>query len=317
MKRLAVLDIGSHSVLLLIAEQDEKGVWQPLVDLSRITRLGEGLGTNRRLQSEAVQRTLLAVDEYLLLCREWEVDQILTVGTAVLREARNREVLSQPLEARGLALQILSPEEESRLSFLSVWHDPALGFGKEVSHPEEGQAPLAVVDIGGGSVEVGIGAREAHHFSFPMGAVLVRAKLLPSDPPTSDELLRACVELDRMFAPLEAFPQPQRVVTVGGTGVNLGSVWLGLETFDPSRLHGLKLKYEDLGQLLARFCSLPESERRLIKGLEPDRASVIHAGTLILERTLHALRQEEVLISVRGWRYGLLPRGEGKGSPGH
>ena len=299
--RVGVLDIGSNSVLLLVGERAGAG-WRIVTDQTRITRLGEGFGAARRLQPEAIERTLQAVDEYLAHCRALQVERIVAAATAVVREAVNPDAILQPLRERlpdYAVLRVLYEADEARLSYLSVALDESLGVGA---------AQLAVLDIGGGSVEValGRGAQVQAWRSFPVGAGRVREAYMPSDPPSPREVLAATRALDEAFAPLRELPQPDRVVSIGGTGVNLATLALGLPTFDPAQAHGVWFGDETPAALLERLLRLSDAERRALPGIEPDRAPLLHVGALIVERALFALRREEVQISTGGLRYGIL-----------
>jgi exopolyphosphatase/guanosine-5'-triphosphate,3'-diphosphate pyrophosphatase len=299
--RVGVLDIGSNSVLLLVGERTDAG-WRVVTDQTRITRLGEGFGAARLLQPEAIERTLRAVDEYLAQCRALRVERVVAVATAVVREAVNPDAILQPLHERlpdDAVLRVLSEADEARLSYLSVALDETLGVGA---------AQLAVLDIGGGSVEValGQGAQVQAWRSFPVGAGRVREAYMPSDPPSPREVLAATRALDEAFAPMRELPQPDRVVSIGGTGVNLATLALGLTAFDPAQVHGVWFGDETPAALLERLLRLSDAERRALPGIEPDRAPLLHVGALIVERALFALRREEVQISTRGLRYGIL-----------
>jgi exopolyphosphatase/guanosine-5'-triphosphate,3'-diphosphate pyrophosphatase len=299
--RVGVLDIGSNSVLLLVGEYTGTN-WRILTDQTRITRLGEGFGATRELQLEAITRTLQAVEEYLAECRVLQVGHIVAAATAVVREATNPEAILQPLRERlpeSAEMRVLSPQDEARLSYQSVALDETLGVGAE---------RLAVLDIGGGSVEValGQGVQVQAWCSFPVGAGRVREAHMPSDPPSPREVLAATRALDEAFAPLRELPQPDRVVAIGGTGVNLAMLALGLTAFDPAQVHGVWFGDETPAALLERLLRLSDAERRALPGIEPDRAALLHVGALILERALFALRREEVQISTRGLRYGIL-----------
>lgn len=297
--RVAVIDIGSNSVLLLIGERTDLG-WRVLLDTARITRLGEGFSQSQTLQPPAIERTLDALSEYRALCQAQGAERVIAVATAVVREARNREAFGEGVHQMLPAAEflVLSESEEARYSFLSVARDPDLGVGS---------GHLAVLDIGGGSVEVALG-REAvqHWFSFPVGAGRVRETHMPSDPPETREVLNAIRKLDEAFAPLRDLPQPDRVVAVGGTGVNLAMLALGRTQFDPIQAHGVWFGDETPAALLESLLRLSDAERRALLGAEPERAPLLHVGALILERALFAMRREEVQISARGLRYGIL-----------
>ncbi|GBC92661.1 Guanosine-5'-triphosphate,3'-diphosphate pyrophosphatase [bacterium HR15] len=123
--KAAVLDIGSNSVLLLVAERTADS-WRILTDQAAITRLGEGFDPDRKLKPKAVQRTLRVIEEYLLQVRQMGVDKFAAVATAVVRRATNPEALLQPLQAMGCPVRVLSEREEAELSFLAVALDPAM-----------------------------------------------------------------------------------------------------------------------------------------------------------------------------------------------
>ena len=310
--RAAVMDIGSNSTLLLIGERVGSS-WRTLLDTARITRLGEGFSAHKTLQPHAIERTLRAVEEYCAIAEAHGVSRVAAVATAVVREARNRQAFEEAVQAilpPTAQLMILSEAEEARYSFLSALQDPDLHrlAPRTVSASPTSYAPLlAVLDIGGGSVEVALGRTELEHwYSFPVGAGRVRETLMPSDPPSPREVLNATRLLDETFAPLRELPQPDRVVAVGGTGVNLAMLALGRAAFDPTAAHGVWFGDETPAALLERLLRLSDAERRALPGIEPDRAPLLHVGALILERLLFALRREETQISARGLRYGVL-----------
>lgn len=306
-KKVGIIDIGSHSVLLLIAKYEAHNGWQAVDDRMKITRLGEGCASGSELKPGAVSRTLQAVDEFLVVCAEQGVHSVTAVGTAVLRQAVNRQEFADALLERGLNLRVLSGQEEAAYSYLSVRNDPAI-WKYAIPQAVGSEPGLAVIDIGGGSVEVAYGTdRMREWFSFPVGALRIREEWMPADPPSRQEILEACVKLDEIFAPLKRLPTPTLVVTVGGTGVALAAIHQQLDTYDASQLHAFELESEHIGKLLERLNKLSDWERRQLKVMDAERAPVIHVGALILERVLFALRQERVIVSVRGLRYGLLP----------
>ncbi len=194
--------------------------------------------------------------------------------------------------------RVLSEADEAWWSFLSVACDADLGVGGDL---------LAVLDIGGGSAEVALGRDEVEQWlSFPIGAGRLRETLLPSDPPAERAIQNAVQLLDATFEPLRTLPSPERIVSIGGTGVNLAMLALGLTQFDPAQAHGVWIRLETLLTLRERLMRLSDAERRALPGIEPDRAPLLHIGALIMERALLALQRTEIQISMRGLRYGIL-----------
>lgn len=359
--RTAILDIGSNSVLLLIAERTADG-WRILSDQAVITRLGEGFEPDRTLKPKAVQRTLDAIEQYLLQCRLMDVEKLIAVATAVVRKATNPEALLQPLQAIGCPVRVLSEREEAELSFLAVALDPAMAapppntdkaledilreqhaaspatngemdiweaLGMERvpfcrtrrstngGHASElvGEAPQPwlVIDIGGGSVEFayGLPGKDTSRLrwrSLPVGAMVLREQLAPSNPPNPDEINAVCYWLDRQFRFLSLLPSPEQVITVGGTGVNLALLWHGLHDSPTTveQVHGFRLTSDMLDEMLKLLLSLSDTERARLPGIEPARAPVLHLGALILARALRATIHFSVRVSTYGLRYGVL-----------
>jgi exopolyphosphatase/guanosine-5'-triphosphate,3'-diphosphate pyrophosphatase len=143
MKRYAAIDIGTNTILLLIVGQTPDGLPQTIMDLETTTRLGEGLVRTRRIKPHAMQKSLAVIENYLALCSDMGVTEVVAVGTSSLREATNRSEFVQRVKRRcGLGIEIISGQEEARLSYLAVAKD------KKWS-----SRPLTVIDIGGGSTE--------------------------------------------------------------------------------------------------------------------------------------------------------------------
>ncbi|MCS7066965.1 MAG: hypothetical protein NZL85_11930, partial [Fimbriimonadales bacterium] len=307
--RTAVLDIGSNSVLLLVAEYAADD-WRILTDQTVITRLGEGFEPDRMLKPKAVRRTLKAIEQYLLQCRLMEVERVVAVATAVVRKAVNRESLLQPLQAIGCPVRVLSEQEEAELSFLAVALDPAMD-----APPPNNPAPWLVIDIGGGSVEFthGVPCRDTSKLcwrSLPVGAMSLREQLAPSNPPDPDEIHAVCQWLDEQLRFLSLLPPPEQVITVGGTGVNLALLWCGLHDMPATveQVHGFRLTAGMLHEMLKRLLSLSDAERAQLPGIEPARAPLLHLGALILARALSAVNLSSVRVSTYGLRYGVLWR---------
>jgi len=301
MSRHAVLDIGTNSVLLLVADlSHEDHRLAILFDGSEITRLGQGIAQGQGLRAEAIERTIEALERYLTRCRDLQVDSVTAVGTAILREASNgREFLQAARDRCGLEVEIISGEEEARLAYMAVCLDEALGIPRD--------AKRIVMDVGGGSTELIFG-REAIHFrtSLNIGAVRLTERFLVSDPPTSPEQASASCFVAEQLKGLPQWPQGSAFVGIGGTIVNLGAIHLGLPAHDPDRLHGLSLTREVIQEEIALFASLPLARRRQVPGLEPKRADVILGGTLIIAGAMDHFRQERIIVSCRGLRYGVL-----------
>lgn len=295
--RVASIDIGTNTILLLIAEVDG-GKISPLFEMETIVRLGEGLQKNESLSPEAMKRGLQTLEQYLEKCFKMETEKIYAIGTSALREAKNSETfLKLAKEKLGLSIEVISGEEEARLSFLAVARDL-----KEV------RKPIMVVDVGGGSTEFiqGKGDRISQWVSLPIGSVRFTEQFLLSYPVQEDEWKKMEHEIHQWLFKIPRAKKPFTMVAVGGTVTTLASVELGLKEFLPEKIHHFVLKKEALRNQLLLYRSKTIEERKKIPGLFPARADVILAGGTILYKAMEELKCSSALISCHGVRYGLL-----------
>lgn len=295
----AAVDIGTNSTLLTIARLDAQGRLFVLDERYVVTRLGQGLGHGGALQEEAFSRTIAVLEEFgaaiVALGAEARA-----VGTSALRRAENAEdFLSEAARALGVSVEILSGLEEARIGYKGALNG--------LEHIDENDDPI-VLDPGGGSTEV-VSSRGRSAMSLELGAVrLTEAFRLstPHDDPPSETAL---VELKaHVRAAVEGLEQAdgRPVIAVGGTATTLAALTLGLERYDSVRVHGSRLTLASIRSLNTRLTSLSLKEREKIPCLPPGRADISVAGGVILEELLHHLAVEELTISDRGLRYGLI-----------
>ncbi len=296
-ERVASIDIGTNTILLLIAEIN-KGVLKPLLEKETIVRLGEGVQRNGVLLEGAMERGIQTLIQYLKECKVMGVQRIFAAGTSALREAKNAgDFLNKVEQKLNLTIEIISGEEEAELSFLAVARD--LGNAEN---------PILVVDVGGGSTEfvLGKGDQISHWVSLPIGSVRFTEQFLLSDPVRQKEWMNIENEIMKR---LDKVPLPQgsfTMVAVGGTATTLASVALELEQFVYEKIHHFVLGRKALKHQLELYRSKTLEERRKIPGLFPARADVILAGGAILYFAMEKLEVPSVLISCHGVRYGLI-----------
>lgn len=297
LKRVASIDIGTNTILLLIAKVEE-GKVNPLFEIETVARLGEGVQKNGILLKEAMDRSLQTLAQYLKWCQELEVQKVFTAGTSALREAKNSEdFLNLVKEKLDLPIEVISGEEEAQLSFLAVAKD--LGELKE---------PILVVDVGGGSTEfiLGKGDQISQWISLPLGSVRFTEEFLRSDPVQEEEWEKMERKIQGYLVNIPHSQEPISMVAVGGTATTLASVEQGLEDFIAEKIHHFVLGKEALKNQLLLYRSKTIDERRKIPGLPIARADVILAGGAILYLAMEELKCPSVLISCHGVRYGLL-----------
>ena len=298
MPRFASIDIGTNSVLLLVAERGPDGRFAAMLERAEITRLGRGVDKSRTLAPEAIEDTLKVLESYTAEARALGARAIAATATSAARDASNgSEFLRAVAERTGVKVEIIAGEEEARLAFASAWAD----FG--------GEGPLVVLDIGGGSTEFIYGdsaGAVTFRRSFDVGSVRLTERWIASDPPSAEERAKITAHLDETFLQLPAPPVGAHLVGVAGTVTTICAVARAIDPYDAARVHGARLTAIEVSSTLDRLCALPLADRRALPGLQPKRADVIPAGALILEAAARRLGANEVRVSDRGLRWGLL-----------
>jgi exopolyphosphatase/guanosine-5'-triphosphate,3'-diphosphate pyrophosphatase len=294
--KCASIDVGTNTVLLLVAEVYNG--FRDLFDTSRITRLGEGLRETGYLTEEAMVRTYAALEDYTRIAGEFGATEMHCVGTAALREAGNAEVfLRRVREGLGIEIRVITGEDEAYFTYLSVRHD-LLGIA--------GDDNLLIVDIGGGSTEIILGekGRFAGFSSLPLGSVKLTEMFVTHDPPLDEELARLSAHV-RQAIPAAAKQGP-RLVGTGGTVTNIAGMFLGLDRYDKTRVHGLRIVAGDVVAIVEKLRRMRVSERGTVKGLERGREDIILQGIILLREIMDCYGVEELTVSANGVRYGVL-----------
>jgi exopolyphosphatase/guanosine-5'-triphosphate,3'-diphosphate pyrophosphatase len=290
--RVAVVDIGTNSTRLLIAEVVRTDAVTDLVRLSRVTRLGERVDSGNGLSEEAIARTRAVLADYRGLIDEHGCERNLAVLTSAVRDAANGAEFTERVRRNfGLDARILSGDEEAQLTFLGAMSD------REPS-PE----PTVVIDIGGGSTEFVVGADHTagFHVSLQAGVVRMSERHIHSDPPVPPELQRLAADTRAVF--LAGLPPEQRApvrrgIAVAGTATSAAAIDQELDPYDPARVHGYRLLLATVELLLARLADMSEAQRRHVAGLHPDRAPTIVAGMILLSEAMRAFELDGVEVS--------------------
>jgi exopolyphosphatase/guanosine-5'-triphosphate,3'-diphosphate pyrophosphatase len=302
--RVAIVDIGSNSTRLLIAEVDAGSeTVEEVLRRSLVTRLGDGVDAHGELSEAAVERVLATLAEYRRLIDESSCEANFAVLTSAVRDAANgADFAARVRDQFGLDARVLSGEEEAQLTFLGAMSDRAHGDSAT-------QEPAVVVDIGGGSTEfvVGRGRTAGFHVSLPVGVVRMSERHIHSDPPAPPELQALALDVRTVFT--AGLPQPERAavkrgIAVAGTATSAAAIDQELESYDPARVHGYRLLLGAVEMLLARTADMTEQQRREIVGLDPDRAPTIVAGLIVLAEAMRAFELDEVTVSEHDILFG-------------
>ena len=318
MPRFATIDIGTNTVLLLVAERSSPGggrvSFEPVVERAEITRLGRGVDRSGRLEPRAIEDTVSVVARFAGEARSLGAERIACVATSAARDAANgADFFDAARRAAGLVPEVISGDEEARLVWASAWRD----FG-------EGAGALAVLDVGGGSTEVclGDGPSPRARRSLQIGAVRLTERIAPPDPPdaaalsalrlrAAESLQRAVEIVPRGFGPRRGSTDDPggtipRLVGVAGTVTTLAAVERALPVYDAGVVHGAELTLAALEGLYLRLGALTTAERAQLRGMEPKRADVIVAGCAIVLEAMRVLGFERLTVSDRGVRWGLV-----------
>jgi exopolyphosphatase/guanosine-5'-triphosphate,3'-diphosphate pyrophosphatase len=282
---IAAIDCGTNTIKLLIGDPPDVVVRE-----TRMVRLGQGVDRSGRLADEALTRAFAAVDDYAALIREHDVSRIRFCATSATRDAANGDVFAGGVHERlGVSPEVLTGDEEAALAF-----DGAV---RHLRTPPE--TPVLVVDIGGGSTELVLGADtpEIAH-SMDVGSVRLHERHLHDDPPTADQV-RACV--DDIDAALDASPvdpaSAATVVGVAGTTLSVVAGVLDLPSYDVEVIDQAVVPIADVHDFVDRLVAMPLEQRLALPWMHPGRADVIDAGALILSRVLRRTAADSLVAS--------------------
>lgn len=298
--RVAVVDIGTNSTRLLIAEVDSQdGSLQELERRSQVTRLGQGVDSGGLLAEEAVARVFDALAGYRQLIDQHDCRANLAVLTSAVRDAANGPAFAQRVrEEMGLDAKVLTGDEEAQLTFLGA-----------MAGRRPAEEPTVVIDIGGGSTEfvLGVGRTAGFHVSTPAGVVRMSERHIHTDPPAPEELQALAEDTREVFLrhlPEQECQAVRAGIAVAGTATSAAAIEQELDPYDPSRVHGYTLQLASVELLLARLADMTEDERRQVAGLHPDRAPTIVAGMILLAEAMNAVHLEQVEVSEHDILYG-------------
>jgi exopolyphosphatase/guanosine-5'-triphosphate,3'-diphosphate pyrophosphatase len=297
---IASVDIGTNTVLLLVARAGVEGEIVPLVYEQRIPRLGKGVDEHKRLHPESMARVVEVLKEYREIIRPLRPDAIVVCGTSAVRDAANREEFCELVKREtGYDLEVLSGQEESLWTYRG-----AISGISDLSR-------ATVVDIGGGSTEISVGTRMAveRDISLDIGSVRITERIFRGDPPAAEEMDQARALVRGHLAQAAGFRfAGTGLVAVAGTATTLALLAQGSREFDIRAVTNYRLTFTVVERLLQTLRSMPSSAIRELSEVMSGRADVITAGALILREVMECFGFGEAVVSERGVRYGLVVR---------
>jgi len=295
MTRVAAIDCGTNSLRLLIADVDaSRGT---LVDLDRemkIVRLGQGVDRTRRFADDALERTFAVCRDYAERIRARHVQRVRFVATSASRDVSNRDAFVAGVR-RALTVdpEVISGDEEAALSFA--------GATRELLDVQGIHQPYLVIDIGGGSTEFVVGGRAVEAArSVDIGCVRLTERHLRDDPPTAAQVdaaradIIAGIDLAAQTVPVRT---AATLVGLAGSVTTVAAIALGLDEYDPVRIHHSRIPAAQVHEVADRLLSMTRAQRAATPVMHPGRVDVIGAGALILDTIVERVGAAEVVVS--------------------
>ena len=300
--RLAAIDVGTNTIRLTVAEVQDDDTYRILDEEREMVRLGEKLDRTGRLSDAAVERALAAIGKMKAIADGFKITGLRAIATSAVREAANgRSFIREVSRQHKVRIDVISGEEEAQLAFLTASR-----------HFDFQGRSTAVVDIGGGSVEVILSAGTAidHVYSLPLGAVRVTERLVRSDPLKPKHWEQMKEEIDRDIGSVIRQPAHRAEIMIGsgGTFTSLAHMSKWQREGRHGSVQGYVLTPSEIIHLLRHLRETPLEARRQIPGLSPDRADIIIGGAAVIARLVRGLDTQQIMVNERGIRDGLLLR---------
>ena len=290
MSQVAVIDCGTNSIRLLIAETSGSTI-KELIRTMEIVRLGQGVDENKAFHPDAINRTLLAVKSFKEIIDKNKVDRIRFCATSATRDAMNRNLFIDGVrDILNVQVEVIPGEEEAALSFTGATYQL-----------DQGSGPFLVVDIGGGSTEFVYGDKKVMSAkSVNIGCVRMSERHLTSQPPTMDQIASAIVDIDiaiTQAAVSVPINSAKSLIAVAGTATTVAAAALDLSKYDRDLIHLSKISADKVHKVAQMFQSMSKSEISALPYMHEGRVDVITAGSLVLSRVMAATGAAEFVAS--------------------
>ena len=286
--RVAAIDCGTNSIRLLIADIQGENFREVIREME-IVRLGQGVDQTGEFHPDAIARTLAAVDKFALEITRRGVEKIRFCATSATRDATNRDLFIEGVKSRlGIAPDVISGEEEARLSFA--------GATKDLT---DSLAPFLVIDIGGGSTEFVIGNRNVESAkSVNIGCVRMAERHLKSDPATISEIESARKDIKTAITEANQvvdIKSAKSLIAVAGTATTVAAAALDLPQYDRYAIHLSRISATKTHEVSEMFLKMNRSQRAALGYMHPGRVDVIGAGSLVLSEIVKAVGANEFI----------------------
>lgn len=294
---VAGLDFGSNTTLLLIAEVRDGRIGKVLCDETRVTKMGQGVHHSKRFHPDALARIDQALADYRKLIDIYQPDKIKAVATSAARDVENSDQLFAMARKYGIEIEVISGTREAELTYQGAFSG------------REEKPGTCVIDVGGGSTELIYKRAEDQKIvgqSIDVGSVRLMDLFGAEDPLPEEEFEKMRAYVKERLNPKWPKLGLTSAVAVAGTPTILAAMEMGLDVFDADRIDGFRLRKERLEFWMRSLRKLSLPEREAIRGLPPQRADVIVAGCVVLYEFLDHIGLDEMDVSVRGVRFGVV-----------
>jgi exopolyphosphatase / guanosine-5'-triphosphate,3'-diphosphate pyrophosphatase len=297
--RVAAIDIGTNTVLMLIADVERDGSLTVVADEHFIGRLGKGVDEHGMILQETFVRIHDILAQLKVTANSCGVHHLVACGTSALRDASNsREFIDFIQEKLGFQIQILSGLEEAEGTYLGAVSEYL---------PSSRSKNIAVLDIGGGSTELvmGTGENSSTAISLDIGSVRLTERILKSSPPESTALAQAIQYIQDHLRKTLPLPSETMLIGVAGTLTTLAALDLRIPEFDRNLVNRHTLSGEAIDRILEELRPLSLEQLHTYPQIHPARADILLAGIIILRETLKKVKLSKIIVSDRGLRYGI------------
>ncbi len=297
---IASIDIGTNTVLLLIAEKEKSSsIFNSVLNLQRIPRIGKGLIPGGNISEEKINELYNILNEYLQIINRYKCDTVILNATNAFRIASNgMQIVNEIKDKLNLEIKIISGEEEANLSYLGATSSLKTNSNN------------LVIDIGGGSTELIYGKKNKIEFvhSYQVGVVSGTEKYYKNNPPLLSEQKNFIYNIKELLKEITSKNlRPENVIAIAGTPTTLACINKKLTEYDESLIEGSILKYDEMEVIINELSTLASEEiKQKYKSIVNGREDVLLAGSQILHTIMNLLNLNEVTVSARGIRYGAI-----------
>ncbi|EQB62908.1 MAG: hypothetical protein RBG1_1C00001G0487 [candidate division Zixibacteria bacterium RBG-1] len=295
--RIAVIDLGTNTVLLTLAEIQKNRAIKSLLEAKETPRLGENVDKTKKISSASIRRVLKTIQDFQEKALKLKAEKIILMGTAALRGAKNTSYFKKLIQNKtGLKLEVISGKKEAELAFCGAIADFKHGSKKFTS-----------LDIGGGSTEVIVGTQKKilKLKSLNLGSLRFTERFLKNE---KDGYFKTLEFINQKFSELKKNFRLKNSLLIGsgGTITTLGALSLNLKKYERDKIHGLVLPIPKINYLLEKLSNMSLAQRRRFMKIDPQRADIIIAGTAILQQFMEQFGFTDIIISDKSLRWGVL-----------